>query len=288
MFSPGTLEGNIVNTFAGNEGNWNDLSFSPGSDYNPYTMGEDVTEQVWDNSALGTIGSGAVDFAWQLAAGKGIGAVASGAKRAAGLSTSINGVRDLQKLNNTLTDHVRYTQTEGAEGAFSELGTGVMEIAQTKEFWKIYSSPWLGRMSSLGSRNRMALSKLLADVDDPYLVKDILLADRGDYAAIGRLMQQAPDHVWTMTDMSASLRAKFIEGGQYYPSETEAALIRQVFDSNLARDEFYSAVKGLFLNTGEDGLIANVGRGADFVPMQGVAGRAQKWLYNAEMATRIA
>jgi hypothetical protein len=287
MFSPGTLEGNIINTFAGNEGNWNELSFSPGSDYNPYTMGEDVTEQVWDNSALGTIGSGAVDFAWQLAAGKGIGAVASGAKRAAGLSTSINGVRDLQKLNNTLTDHVRYTQTEGAEGAFSELGTGVMEIAQTKEFWKIYSSPWLGRMSSLGSRNRMALSKLLADVDDPYLVKDILLADRGDYAAIGRLMQQAPDHVWTMTDMSASLRAKFIEGGQYYPSESEAALIRQVFDSNLARDEFYSAAKGLFLNTGEDGLISNVGRGADFVPMQGVAGRAQKWLYNAEMATRI-
>lgn len=287
MFSPGTLEGNLFNTVVGNEGDWNNLSFSPGSTYNPYVMGEDATEQAWDNSVLGTIGSGATDIAWQLAAGKGIGAAASIAKRAAGLSTSIKGVRDLQKLNNTLTDHVRYTQTEGAEGAFSELGTGVIEIAQTKEFWKIYSSPWLGRMSSLGSRNRMALSKLLADVDDPYLVKDILLADRGDYAAIGRLMQQAPDHVWTMTDMSASMRSKFIEGGQYYPSESEAALIRQVFDSNLARDEFYSAVKGLFLSTGEDGLISNVARGADFVPMQGVAGRAQKWLYNAEMATRI-
>lgn len=286
-FSPGVLPGNFLAQAFGNEGNWNNLSYSPGSTYNPYVMGEDATEQAWDDSVLGTIGSGTADIAWQLAAGKGIGAAASIAKRAAGLSTSINGVRDLQKLNNTLTDHVRFTQTEGAEGAYSELGTGIIEIAQTKEFWKIYSSPWLGRMSSLGSRNRMALSKLLADIDDPYLVKDVILADRGDYAAIGRLMQQAPDHVWTMTDMSASMRAKFIEGGQYYPSESEASLIRQVFDSNLERDEFYSAVKGLFLNTGEDGLISNVARGADFVPMQGVAGRAQKWLYNAEMATRI-
>lgn len=287
LFSPGNQFGTVVNMAFGNEGNWNNLSYSPGSTYNPYLMGEQATEAAWDNSTLGTIGSGATDIAWQFAAGKGIGAAASVVKRAAGLATSINGMRDLQKLNNTLTDHVRYVQTEGTEGKFSELGTGIIDIANTKDYWKIYSSSWLTRMTSAGSRNRMGLSRLLSEVDDPYLVKDILLADRGDYAAIGRLMQQAPNHVWTMTDMSASMRAKFIEGGQYYPTPEEAGLIRQVFDSELARDDFYSAVKGLFLNTGEDGLISNVARGADFIPMQGVAGRAQKWLYNAEMATRI-
>lgn len=286
MFSPGTLEGNLFNTVVGNEGNWNDLSFSPGSDYNPYTMGEQATEEAWDNSPLGSIGSGIADAAWQVAAGKGIGTVAGAVKRAAGLSTSIRGVRDLQALNNTLDDHLKYVATEGAEGKWSPLGTGIEDIANTRNFADIYASPWLGRWTTPGSRNRTQLAYVLQNIDDPALVKDVILADRGDYAAIGRLFQQAPDHVWTLTDMNASLRSKFIEGGQYHFSPDEARMVKQVFDSAVERDEFYTAVRDMFLQTDRDGLLSNAARGATFVPMQGVAGRAQKWLYQNEMLLR--
>lgn len=286
MFSPGDLVGNAAQLFIGNEGNWNNLSFSPGSNYNPYTMGEQATEDAWDNSPLGTIGSGITDIAWQIGAGKGIGAAAGIAKRAAGLSTSIRGVRDLQALNNTLDDHLKFLATNGAEGKRSSLGQGIEDIANTRNFADIYASPWLGRWTTPGSKNRTQLAYVLQNIDDPALVKDVLLADRGDYAAIGRLFQNAPDHVWTLTDMNASLRAKFIEGGQYHFSPEEARMVKQVFDTAVERDEFYSSVRDMFLNSGEDGLLSNVARGATFTPMQGVAGRAQRWLYQNEMVLR--
>lgn len=286
MFSPGTLEGNLISGLVGNEGNWNELSFAQGSDYNPYTMGEQATEDAWDNSPLGTIGSGAADIAWQIAAGKGIGATAALAKRAAGLSTSIRGVRDLQALNNTLDDHLLYVTTQGAEGKWSSLGQGIENIANTRNFADIYSNEWLGRWTTPGSKNRTQLAYVLQNIDDPALVKDVLLADRGDYAAIGRLFQQAPDHVWTLTDMNATLRAKFIEGGQYHFTPDEARMVKQVFDSAVERDEFYATVRDMFMNTDADGLMSNVARGATFTPMQGVAGRAQRWLYQNEMILR--
>lgn len=287
-FSPGSPSGGLVWALTGMQGNadWNEFSYAPGSDYNPYVMGEQATEDAWDNSVLGTIGSGAADIGWQLLAGKGVGAVAGVAKRAAGLSTSVRGVRDLQALNNTLDDHLKYLDTGGTEGKWSSLGTGVEDIANTRDFAEIYASPWLGRWTTPGSRNRTQLAYVLQGVDDPRLVKDILLADRGDYAAIGRLFQQAPDHVWTLTDMNASLRAKFIEGGQYHFTPDEATAVKQVFDSALERDEFFTAVRDLFMQTDEAGLMASVGRNADFIPMQGVAGRAQKWLYQNEMILR--
>lgn len=286
-FSPGSPSGGLVWAMSGLDNpDWNEFSFAPGSSYNPYTMGEQATEEAWDSSVLGTIGSGAADIGWQLLAGKGVGAVSSVAKRAAGLSTSIRGVRDLQALNGTLDDHLKWVETGGAEGKFSSLGTGVEDIAKTRDFAEIYASPWLGRWTTPGSRNRTQLAYVLQNVDDPRLVKDILLADRGDYAAIGRLFQEAPDHVWTLTDMNASLRSKFIEGGQYHFTPDEATAMTQVFDSALQRDEFFTAVRDMFMQTDESGLLSNVGRNANFAPMQGVAGRAQKWLYQNEMILR--
>lgn len=286
FFSPGTLEGNLIGAMAGNEGNWNELSFAPGSSYDPYALGAEGTEEAWDSSALGTIGSGVTDFAWQIAWGKGIGVGAAAAKRAAGLSTSVRGVRDLQALNNTLDQHLRYVDTAGAEGKWSPLGQGIEDIANTRNFADIYSSPWLGRWTTAGSKNRTQLAYVLEGIDDPRLVKDVLLADRGDYAAIGRLFQQAPDHVWTLTNMNSTLRAKFIEGGQYHFTPDEAAMVRQVFDSAVQRDEFYTAVRDMFMQSDADGLFSNVARGATFKPMDGVAGRAQKWLYDNEMILR--
>lgn len=286
-FSPTSPFGGALYALSGFENpEWNQFAYAPDSDYNPYAMGEQATEDAWDNSPLGTIGSGAADIGWQLLAGKGVGAVAGVAKRAAGLSTSIRGVRDLQALNNTLDDHLKYLDTGGAEGKWSSLGTGVEDIARSKDFAEIYASPWLGRWTTPGSRNRTQLAYVLQGIDDPRLVKDVLLADRGDYAAIGRLFQQAPDHVWTLTDMNASLRAKFIEGGQYHFTPDEATAVKQVFDSAIERDEFFTAVRDMFMQTDESGFMSNVGRNADFVPMQGVAGRAQKWLYQNEMILR--
>lgn len=290
-FSPGILPGNFLIQAAGNRGNWNNLSFSPGSDYNPYEMGEQATEDAWDNSPLGTVGSMSADLAFQLAAGKGIGSAASVLKRAAGLSTNVRGFRDLQKLDQTLEDQLKWAETAGAEGRRSAQGDLMMDIARSKNYSEIYSNPWLEALTRRGSLRQMELAEILTRVDDPRLVKDILLADRGDAMAIGRLFQAAPDHVWSLADMNSVMRSQFIEGGQWHPSPDQADLIRQTFDAPIARDEFWSTVKSLFMQTGDDvdqsGLITNITRNSDTVPMQGVAGRAQRWLYNANMEARL-
>jgi hypothetical protein len=291
-FSPGTPSGTLAWALSGmGEGDWNEFAFVPGSDYNPYTMGERATEEAWDNSPLGTIGSLSADVAYQIAAGKGIGSAAKLLKRAAGLSTNVSGFRDLQKLNTTLDNHIKWAETSGAEGKRSVLGDTMMEIANSKNYSDIYSNPWLNAFTRSGSLRQMELAEILTRVDDPRLVRDILLADRGDAMAIGRLFQQAPDHVWSLSNMSSSLRAKFIEGGQWHPDANEVSLIRQTFDAPIARDEFWSAVRNSFMRAGEEGaeegLLTGISRNADFIPMQGVAGRAQRWLYNSEMSTRL-
>lgn len=290
-FSPGVLPGNFLFQAMGNEGNWNNLSFSPGSTYNPYEMGEQATEEAWDSSPLGTIGSMSADFAYQLAAGKGIGSAASLAKRAAGLSTNVRGFRDLQKLDTTLDNHIQWVDSAGTNGKKSVMGDWMMKIAESKNYSEIYSNPWLEAMTRRGSMRQMELAEILTRVDDPRLVKDLLLADRGDALAIGRLFQAAPDHVWSLSDMNSVLRSRFMDGGQWHPAPEQAGLIRQTFDAPIARDEFWSAVKTMFMQTGDDagstGMLTNITRNSDFVPMQGIAGRAQRWLYNANMDARL-
>lgn len=306
---------------------WNEFSY--GSGYNPYNMTPEELEAKWDNSPLGTIGSLSLDIGWQFGVGKGIGAGASFVKRAGGLATNINGVRDLKKIDNTLTDAIKYAETGGAEGAQSFWGDALYRLVNAKTADEVYENPWVNATTRTGSTRQLVLSSLLTRVDDPYLVKDILLADRGDMAALGRLFQTAPDVVWNLSDMNSVLRSQMAVGGQWHPDPSQANLIRQTFYSATERDEFYRELRDIFLQQpddllkqadeldsralalresgdlgeaqrleveamskrnlaamGENGKLDIAGIGADFVPMQGVAGRAQRYFYNAVLSAQ--
>lgn len=263
----------------GINGDWNKFAYQNG--YDPYAMGKDATEEAWDSSPLGTIGSLSLDAMFQiLVGGKGVNAAAKGAKRALGLSTDIANARDLSKVATTIDSHLDWVDSAGSTGSPSVWGQHIVDLANETEFSKVFSNPMINKYTKLGSAKQITVANLVTKASDPRMVRDIILADKGDPMAIGRLFQKAPDHVWSLSDMNGAMRAKFMEGGQWHPNADEVDIIKQTFDSALERDDFYRQVRDAFTGTSGTGEISSLTRNSTTVSMSGVAGKAERWLYN--------
>ena len=269
------------------------------SGYNPYPesggMTADQVEKLWDDSILGTINSGLYDTGWNYVGGvKGVNLAGTGLKRAAGLATQVRGIRDLSKLSKTFDDAIKYAETNGAEGRRSVWGDHILDMANTKDWSRIYSNPMINGASKIVSTRQKELADLIQPLSDPRLIADIILADKGDVSAVGRLFQNSPDIVWSMTDMNQGMRVRLAEYGDKAFTAEEARRFNQSFDSHLARDEFYDTVKKIFTQTehgwepvdANTGLITNTTVNSTTLPMQGIAGKAQAWLYRQRELAR--
>lgn len=218
---------------------------------NPYPtaggLSREQYEEAWDESALATVVSGSLDATLGLIGIPGAGAVLGKAKTAAGLQATIRNSRDLAAMRNGIDEHAKWVASQGAEGKWNVSGKHVQDLAEETDVSRIIRNPLLDNSSRSGSFNRDRLTDIIAATDDPATVAELVLADRGDTLALGRLFQAAPDHIWSLTDMNERLAAQFARGGQYFPAKDTARVIRTTFDSAIERDEWWTAVRDTFM-----------------------------------------
>lgn len=245
----GTQFGVIQSAVTGEtDQDWNEFSYL--GDYNPYEMSPEELERRWDDSVLGTIGSTSLDTAFVvLAGGKGVNAAASGMKRAAGLSTSIKSQKDLTRLRVQGESGILWKESGGTSGKRTSFSKNIEEVAGLTDVQEILNSSLLKNWTRSGSFNADELAEQWAKISDERLILDMALADRGDVTAIGRLFREAPDTVWSLSDMNEVMARQFASGGQFVPDAQTARLYSQTFETAVQRDEFWGSVKNTFMTT---------------------------------------
>ena len=208
---------------------------------------ESLKENFTDN-AVGRWFTGIGDFAVGAkglsvagkVAGKGVKAVA----KPAGLYTKDKTVAALAADMET---GILYASTNGAQGAQTVSGSQVLLLAQTRD-WSIVED-----IVTKYSTNEK-LIPIIREASDANAVKDLLLADKGNVAAIQRLATATSSHqLFDIADVKSQLRNKMIEQGRtYLPSKASAERLSKVFDDAIKSDPQFVKIKNAFFDDAGD------------------------------------
>lgn len=234
-------------------------------------------EEAWDNSPMGTVVSGTYDLAFLLlAGGKGVNAAASTVKKAAGLSTKIDNLRKLDSLRESFNSHRLYRESGGKEGRFKVPGKLLEDLVEETDVARIRSNSLLSNYGRPSSFYADELSQLISKTDSEDMIAELVLADRGDALALGRLFNTAPDHIWSLSHMNDKLAREFAIGGQFRPSPQQARVIQATFDSAIERDDFFRTVRDMFMTGKLDDPVdigTDVVSKIDGIPLTSVRGQ---------------
>jgi hypothetical protein len=196
------------------------------------------------------LGTGIGDAAIAVVGGKGVGVVAKGAGRLAGLKAAGLTARELGAVRSQADLHkVTVYGDDPTQGVENWIGRNIEDLTQSTDQIDIRNNPLVR-----DSIRRDELSNLIRQTDDYDTVKELILADRGDRQAVANLMKSAPDHVWSLADMNLHLAEEVARRGVGVFDPKTDGILRTTFDTALDRDEFYRKTADVFLETGDDGL----------------------------------
>lgn len=206
---------------------WNDKSIQ--KNYVDNTVGRWFTgigDFVVGNAALSAVGKVA-----------GIGAKIAGAK--AGLYTAKKTVNDLAA---DMESGILYAKTNGLQGTQTVSGSHATLLAESKDYGVI--SDLISKYSTNGK-----LVNLVRDASTPEAVKDLILADKGDLGALGRLATTAPDDLFELSDTASQLQANFFRNGAtYVPTEDAVMRLKSAYDAAIARNPQYVKLRDAFFD----------------------------------------
>lgn len=208
---------------------------------------ESLKENFTDN-AVGRWFTGILDFAvgakgLSLAgkvAGKGVKAVA----KPAGLYTK---GKTVNALAADMETGILHASTNGLQGAQTVSGSQVLLLAQTRD-WSIVED-----IVTKYSTNEK-LIPIIREASDASAIKDLLLADKGNIAAMQRLATGTSSHqLFDIADVKSQLRNKMIEQGRtYLPSKAAAERLSKVFDDAIKSDPQFVKIKNAFFDDAGD------------------------------------
>lgn len=242
---------------------------------------ESIKQNFVDN-AVGRWYTGIGDF---VVGNKGIGAagklVSKGAKtvaKPAGLYTKGKAVESLAADMET---GILHASTNGAQGAQTVSGSHVVLLANTKD-WGVIED----LVTKYSTNER--LIPIIREASDANAVKDILLADKGDIAALGRLAATSSDKLFDIADVKSQLRNQALQNGLApMPTGLGAVRLKKAFDDAIASDPQFARIRDAFFDPKGDILAG----GKDFMPIEPVIGasvliKGQEKIRNAKSAIR--
>lgn len=209
----------------------------------------DISKNFVDNP-LGRYMSGFTDaivgnVAIEIAARGGISA-AKAAARASGFTTTMNlaDATTLSNLDELGTQHINGTQK-------SVFGADLDRLAATKDVNEILDilNPPAKLANNAGYSRNPKLATLIRDTEDPNIVKDFILADKGYGPAIERLTQlRRSDDLWILGDASREISGNYLRTGEY-PTYTfeQRQRIAAAFDDAIAKEPKYQEIYDAFL-----------------------------------------
>jgi len=222
-----------------------------------------IKENFVDN-AVGRWFTGIGDFALGNAALGGLGKVASvGVKAAAKPAGLYTKGKSVEALGADMETGILHASTNGAQGAQTVSGSHALLLAGTKD-WSVIED--LVMKYSTNER----LIPIIRETNDASVVKDILLADKGDIAALNRLSATASDKLFDIADVKAQLRNQAIQNG-IFPTPTGLSGIRlkKAFDDAIASDPQFVKIRDAFFAADGESLLSG---GKAFMPIEPIVG----------------
>ena len=162
----------------------------------------------------------------------------------AGLSTTVKSVKDLDDMTQDWAYHKEYEATGGVSGHRTTFGMAVDELARETRESKIRTNSFVGTANGI---DKGAMANIISKTTDKDTLANLLLASRGDNVAMKNLMDAAPDHVWTLSDMDSIVQNAWINGTRFAPEGEALVRVNQIFDSAIARDEYFTNVRDMFV-----------------------------------------
>lgn len=190
-------------------------------------------------------------------AGAGVKAVA----KPAGLYTK---GKTVDQLALDMESGILFAKSNGLEGAQTVSGGHAALLAGTKD-WGIIED-----LVTKYSTNEK-LIPLIREASDPDAVKDLLLADKGNVAALERLAATQSDKLFDMANVKEQIQNRIIQTGELYiPDRVAAPRLQKAFDDAINSNPQFARIKDAFFNE----KYSLTPGGKDFMPLEPIIGKA--------------
>ena len=234
---------------------------------------KDIKKNFVDNT-IGKIFTGAGDFVLSNLAGAGVsglaGKAASLASKAANLTTVINTEADLANLDSLADSHITNLNSNGKMGQKTVFGADVQQLAETQDMNLIVNKV-------RDYSNNDALPTLIQKTNNPAIIKDLLLADKGYQPSLNRLLDNSPADLWQLGDVNSYIKGNVASSGMMPTYEGDALTkIHEAYDQSISEIPSHQQVYEAF----HDGSGSQVVQGNNYKPIDppvfgGVIGAAR-------------
>jgi hypothetical protein len=174
-----------------------------------------------------------------LGAGRLVSAAAKSGARKAGLSTK---GKTLETYETEINDGLQFINSGGLNGKQSVAATEINQLAATKDTALI--ADFVARNS-----NNDRLISFIERAEDPALIKDYILADKGYLPALDRLSRNNPSDLAELADFPGYIRAKnLIDNDTYQPEGSAVERIRLAFEDSIKKNPEHQEIYDAFMS----------------------------------------
>jgi len=204
---------------------------------------ESIKQNYVDN-AVGRWFTGIGDFAFGTKALNVVGKVAkagvvAGVGKPLGLSTKSKTVDDLAV---EMENGINWAKSNGTLGIQTVSGSQMVRLAESKDWGEI--TDVVGKYST-----NEKLIPLIHDATDANVVKDMILADKGNLAAMERLAGTAPDKLFDLSDTAAQLQSKYLlTGTSYLPEGAAVPRLKAAYDAAIESNPQFAKLRDAFFD----------------------------------------
>jgi hypothetical protein len=200
-------------------------------------------EKNFSDNIVGRYFTGFGDFVVGNAAIAGgfklVSTAARGAARSSGLSTK---GKTLQQYESDIDDGLQFINSGGINGKQSIAAAEINQLAASKNNTLI--SNFVADIS-----NNDRLISLIERAEDPALIKDYILADKGYLPALDRLSRKSPSDLAELADFPGYVRSKnLVDDELYQPEGTAVDRIRAMFEDSIKKNPEYQEVYDAFMS----------------------------------------
>ena len=200
-------------------------------------------EKNFSDNIVGRYYTGFGDFTVSNAAiagaGKLVSIAAKSGARKAGLSTK---GKTLQQYESDIDEGLQFINSGGINGKQSVAAAEINQLAGTKDTALI--AEYVARNS-----NNDRLISFIERAEDPALIKDYILADKGYLPALDRLSRNNPSDLAELADFPGYIRAKnLIDNDVYQPQGVAVERIRLAFEDSIKKNPEHQEVYDAFMS----------------------------------------
>ena len=239
----------------------NEVLYAGGVDIANVNLWDDQNVQKnFSDNVVGRYFTGGTDFVFGNALLGGVGKVASLAGKAgiryAGLSAKGT---TFAKFEQDANDGILHIITNGERGRLTNTAQEIAQVADSTDINLI--NKFVAKYS-----NNERLIPLLQETNDPAMVRDFLLADKGYLPALERLAKSAPDDLAELSDLPGYIRARnLLNDDIYQPVGDALPRIKSAFESAIKKNPEHAKIYDAFLDP--QGNVLSMGK-TDIFPLE--------------------